>query len=215
MKDCALFLAGRYLAKDFPYYRKLARGRYRVAVDGGCRYFLRSGTVPDLLIGDFDSHRPPKRVSRRTTVMSYPVDKDRTDTELAVDHCLEAGARRIDIVQPAIGDPDHFLANLFLMTRADVHKSAGQAELRLVGPRFEAFYLHDSSREFLRAGGSILSVIPLSASIRLTCRGTAFDISGARVERGRTRSARNRIRASRASVRVAGRAFLVRLFGKR
>lgn len=216
MKDWALFLAGRYHARDFAFYRRLARGRIRVAVDGGYRYFERSRTFPHVLIGDFDSLRPtPRRLSPRTMVLSFPTDKDQTDTELALDHCLESGAGSIDIIQPTLGDPDHFLANLFLLTRKADSRRGGKVSIRLVGPRFEALYLEDGSHEFCRAGGSTVSVIPVSASIGLTCMGTAFDVSRCRVARGRTRSTRNRIITSRALFEVSGHAFLVRLYRRR
>lgn len=212
MKSCALFLAGRYLERDFAFYRRLARGRFRVAVDGGYRYFARSGTNPHLLIGDFDSLGGiPAGLSRRTEVVMHPAEKDQTDTELAVDHCLKAGAREIDIIQPAIGDPDHFLANLFLLARKPGHGRSRLTRVRLLGPRFEAFWIKDDTHRFDRAGGSTVSVIPLSGSIRLSWTGTSYDIRNALVKRGQTLSARNRIVAGRSSVRVVGEAFLIRL----
>ncbi len=216
MKDYALFLAGRYYQRDFPFYRRLARGRIRVAVDGGYNYFARSGTFPHLLIGDLDSlGRLPRTLSSRTTVLAYPTDKDQTDTELALDYCLETGAGAIDIIQPTIGDPDHFMANLFLLTRVANNGRADKTSVRLVGPRFEAFYLKNSSRRFDRVVGSIVSVIPLSAAIQLSWTGTAYDVRRARISRGRTRSVRNQIVARRASVNIAGEAFLVRLTPRR
>ena len=214
MKNYALFLAGRYYERDFPFYRKLARGRVRVAVDGGYRYFVRSGTFPHLLIGDFDSlGGVPSDLSPRTQVLVHPVEKDQTDTELALDHCLDTGARDIDIIQPAIGDPDHFLANLFLLARKARSGRSQHARLRLVGPRFEALYLKNSTHRFERAAGSTVSVIPLSASIKLSWTGTAYNVREACVKRGQTRSARNRIISGHASVRVIGESFLIRLTG--
>ena len=84
-----------------------------------------------------------------------------------------------------------------------------------MGPRFEAFYLKDDVHRFERAKGSTVSVIPLSASIKLSWTGTAYDVGEAVVKRGQTRSARNQIVTEGASVRVAGEAFLTRLTGRR
>ncbi|MEW5794763.1 MAG: thiamine diphosphokinase [Candidatus Zixiibacteriota bacterium] len=216
MDKATCFLTGRYLARDLPYYRGLARGCFKVAVDGGYRFFLRSGMVPDLLIGDFDSlKRLPKKLSARTKVLTYPVNKDKTDTELAVDQCIERGAKSIDIVEPSIGEPDHFLANLFLLTRRCVSLEPKAPKMRLVGPAYEAFFLQDSGIRFSGARGSIVSIIPVSDRIRLTCRGTAFDISGVRISRGETRPARNRIMAARADFQIVGQAFVVRLVSRR
>jgi len=214
MKNYALFLAGRYYERDFPFYRKLARGRVRVAVDGGYRYFARSGTFPHLLIGDLDSLGGiPSNLSPRTQVLVHPVEKNQTDTELALDHCRDAGARDIDIIQPAIGDPDHFLANLFLLARKARPSRSRPTQLRLVGPHFEAFYLKNNTHRFERATGSTVSVIPLSTLIKLSWTGTAYNVREACVKRGQTRSTRNRIISGRASVRVVGESFLIRLTG--
>lgn len=216
MNDCVLFLAGRYYSKDFPFYRKLVRGRFTVAVNGGYRFFRRARLLPDLLIGDLDSvGRLPRQISSRTTVISYPTDKDQTDTELALAYCLKHGAKSIDIVQPGIGDPDHFLANLFLMADPPHSKKKRDVRIRLLGPKFEAYYLKDSTHTFKNATGSTVSVVPVSSSIRLTCRGTAFDVDELKLKRGRARSARNRIISSQASIRVTGQAFLIRLLGRR
>lgn len=216
MNDCVLFLAGRYYGRDFPFYRKLVRGRFTVAVDGGYRFFRRAGLVPNLLIGDLDSiDRLPRRISSRTTVISYPADKDQTDAELALAYCLKHGAKNIDIVQPAIGDPDHFLANLFLMADPPYPKKRLNVRIRLLGPKFEAYFLKDSTHTFKNATGSTVSVIPVSSSIRLTCRGAAFDVDDLKLTRGRARSVRNRIISSQASFRVSGQAFLIRLLGRR
>lgn len=213
MRKAILFLAGRYDARDFPFYRRLARGCFKVAVDGGYRFFERSGLVADLLIGDFDSlKRFPRQLSSKTRVAQFPVDKDKTDTELALDYCLDHGISKIDLVQPSIGDPDHFLANLFLLTRTS--RQSRMLQLRLIGPGYEALLLSDSRVSFQRAQGSVVSVVPLSASIKLTCRGTAFDVIGAKISRGHTRSTRNRITTSTSWFEIAGKAFVVRRFSR-
>jgi thiamine pyrophosphokinase len=215
MRKAVLFLTGRYHTRDLPFYRQLTRGCFKVAVDGGYRFFERSGLVADLLIGDFDSlKRLPRRLSPKTRVARFPADKDKTDTELALDYCLDHGILKIDLVQPSFGDPDHFLANLFLLTRASRRHKQGTPQLRLVGPDYEALLLSDRRISFRRARGSVVSVIPVSASIKLTCRGTAFDITRAKITRGQTRSTRNRITTATAWFEIAGKAFVIRHFSR-
>jgi len=216
MKKCVLFLTGRYFERDLPFYRRLARGCFKVAVDGGYRFFQCSGLIPDLLIGDFDSlGKVSRRLSDRTRVLVFPVEKDKTDCELALDYCLERGARQVDIVQPSQGDPDHFLANLFLLAGSGNKGAARKPRLRLLGPIFEAFFVSDSSIRFSGARGSVVSIIPVSALIRLTCRGTAFNVTAARISRGQTRPTRNRIMAAQSTFEVTGQAFVIRLFPRR
>ena len=213
MRKAVLFLNGRYRAQDIPTYRKLARGRFKVAVDGGYLFFGRSGLVPDLLIGDFDSLKKlPGKLPTKTRVVRFPSDKDKTDTELALDYCLDQGITQIDLVQPSLGDADHFLANLFLLTRASRLIGRKKVSLRLVGPGYEVFLVSDGRIGFRRAGGSVVSVVPVSGAITLTCRGTAFNVTRAGIARGRTRATRNRIMAVDAWFEVAGKAFVIRHF---
>jgi thiamine pyrophosphokinase len=213
MRKAVLFLTGKYRVQDFSYYRKLARGSFKVAVDGGYRFFDRSGLVADLLIGDFDSlKRLPAKLSQKTRVVQFPSDKDKTDTELALDYCLDHGITQIDLVQPSPGDADHLLANLFLLTRATGALSQKKTRLRLVGPDYEASLVSSGRIGFRRVQGSVVSVVPVSGSIILSCRGTAFDVTRARIARGQTRATRNRITAAIAWLKIDGKAFVIRHF---
>ena len=201
MKKAILFLRGGYVTRHLGFYKKLCRGRFTVAVDGGFRFFLKGGITPKLLIGDFDSvGRELARVSPRTEVLEFPPEKDWTDTELAVDYCLEQGCRTIGIVQPSLGEPDHFLANVMLLARPGI-----KADLRLLSPQYEMRCLTNGRWNLSGAAGALVSVLPLSDSIRLTSKGTEYDVVRERIERGSSRATRNRIVASRAAIEVRGR----------
>ncbi|RKX23662.1 MAG: thiamine diphosphokinase [Candidatus Zixiibacteriota bacterium] len=219
MKDCILFLPGRCRTKHIPYYRKLARGKFKVAVDGGYRFLRTCSLTPDLLIGDLDSvKRHEIKSLKRTRVLSYPVAKDKTDTQLALEYCCDACAKNIDIVQPAINEPDHFTANLLLLTIRFRHgRHSEQLCVRIVNHRSEIRCLKDDSLTLRQARGERVSVIPLSQEITLSCSGTAFDVERLKVHRGMTVSTRNRIIADEAVIAVGGEALLFRLFppGKR
>lgn len=216
MKDCVLFLHGRYASRDFGFYKRLCRGRFKIAVDAGYRFFPRSGIVPDLLIGDFDSlKRIPKNINARTEVLTYPADKDQTDTHLALEYCLEHRAKKIDIVQPSIGEPDHFTANLMLLTLAERYKRRGYSpRVRLLNVTCEIRYVGNGSERFDRAAGDTVSVIPLSKAVELSCTGTAFDVRRKLIRRGQTLASRNRIVGPRAVFRLKGEGLIFRLFGK-
>jgi len=219
MKDCILFLPGRCRSEHISYYRKLARGKFKIAVDGGYRLLRTCSLTPDLLIGDFDSLRRREVSSRkRIKVLSHPVAKDKTDTQLALEYCFDAGAKNIDIVQPAIGEPDHFTANLMLLTRWFGHgQHSKQPHLRIVNHRSEIRCLKNDSLTLRQSRGERVSVIPLSKEISLSCSGTAYDVERLKVGRGMTVSTRNRIVADEATIAIIGEALLFRLYplGKR
>ena len=115
MKNVTIFLSGSYRKSDLDYYRKLCRGRFTVAANGGHRFFVKTNTRPDLVIGDMDSiSAAALRRLDGCSFVQVPAEKDQTDSELAVTYCLANGARSVDIVDPGCGNLDHLLGNLLL-----------------------------------------------------------------------------------------------------
>jgi thiamine pyrophosphokinase len=214
MKSCVLFLHGRYQSRDFPFYRRLCRGRVTVAVDGGYRFFRRANLVPDVLIGDLDSLGGlPRDLDSRTRVIRYRPDKDRTDAHLAIDFCREERAREILIVQPSTGEPDQMLGNFLLPAVVSGPRTGRLPQVSLVGPDYVARLVSNGKWSISNAVGRRLSVLPLSRAIRLTCRGTEYRADRVRLRRGHTMGLRNMISARRASVEIEGDA-LVLLLGR-
>lgn len=104
-----------------------------IAVDGGIRYLDLEKFQPDLWIGDFDSSRDwlnhlsaPERQQLFSDIprQNFPVRKDQTDSELAVDYALAYLAQQADpadcweiFLLAAFGSRyDHLLANQLLCT---------------------------------------------------------------------------------------------------
>jgi thiamine pyrophosphokinase len=86
-----------------------------IAADGGSEHLARLGVEPDVIIGDMDSllrDRWPN-VQR----ISYPREKDKTDTELAVEYALSQGCRQIGLLAATGGRLDHTLGNIALVAR--------------------------------------------------------------------------------------------------
>ncbi len=185
-----------------------------MAVDGGYRFFRKAGLVPDLLIGDMDSlGKFPADLSPRTRVVTFPNRKDKTDAQLALEHCLEAGARVVDIVSPGVGEIDHFLGNLMLLDVAPrFRKRRPLLRVRLAAVRWEAILVDDGARTFVDCVGDTVSVIPVSSTIRLSCRGTEYTAGDVMIRRGDSRGLRNRISKPRAVFRIKGKALIVRRF---
>lgn len=214
MKEFTLFLHGNYRRDDMAFYRKLCRGRFKIAVDGGYSFFKLSGIAPDLLIGDFDSiGKLPRNLPESTEVIRHPAFKDKTDTHLALDYCIDHGAARIDIVMPSLGEPDHFLGGVMLLRlRGVIGKRKQEIRSRIVNPSFEIFYLKDGSIRISGHKGETVSVIPLSTSIRLGTQGLEFKANNLKISAGDSRPLRNRIAARRATVAVKGEAFVIHSF---
>ena len=106
MKRCFIFAAGTF----YGLRERPAPGDFVIAADAGYRICRRAGIVPDLLLGDFDSMEQPADFSN---VHRSPVEKDDTDTMLAVKTALEHDCNIIYIYGGTGGKRlDHTLANL-------------------------------------------------------------------------------------------------------
>ncbi|NLZ83584.1 MAG: thiamine diphosphokinase, partial [Clostridiales bacterium] len=73
----------------------------------------------DFIVGDFDS--VPKEIIERykrnnVPTITFPIEKDKTDTELAIELAIEHHGKSIDIVGATGSRLDHTLANMNLLT---------------------------------------------------------------------------------------------------
>ena len=72
-----------------------------VAADGGARWIQSLGVVPHLVVGDLDSLDEATIAALSgagARVERYPSDKDASDTELAVEAALRAGAEQVVVL---------------------------------------------------------------------------------------------------------------------
>jgi thiamine pyrophosphokinase len=90
-----------------------------VAADGGARSAAGLAMEPDLLVGDLDSiDGATLRAleARGVEIQRAPVEKDETDTELAIRAALARGATRLTILGAFGGGRlDHEIANIALL----------------------------------------------------------------------------------------------------
>ena len=106
MKRCFIFAAGTY----YGLRERPRTGDLVLAADAGYEICRREGIVPDLVLGDFDSMEQPENFGN---VLRVPVEKDDTDTMLAVKTALENGCDEVYLYGGTGGKRlDHTLANL-------------------------------------------------------------------------------------------------------
>ena len=105
MKRCFIFAAGTF----YGLRERPAPGDLVIAADAGFQTCRKAGIVPDLLLGDFDSMDQPADFAN---IHRSPVEKDDTDTMLAVKTALEQGCDTVYIYGGTGGKRlDHTLAN--------------------------------------------------------------------------------------------------------
>ena len=88
MKRCFIFAAGTY----YGLRERPQTGDLVLAADAGYLACRQAGITPDLLLGDFDSMDQPADFDH---VRRVPVEKDDTDTMLAVKTGLEQDRKSV------------------------------------------------------------------------------------------------------------------------
>ncbi len=172
-----------------------------VCADGGLRPMRGLGITPQVAIGDFDSASPSLLVwarRRGTRLLALPREKDKTDTELAIQYALRAGATTIDLIGVLGGRIDHTLANIGLLValarqRRPARIVHGNTELFLATPRAS---IPGRVRDRV-------SLIPLSARVSgVSTHGLKYPLADSTLRTDTTRGISNEITASPAHVRT-------------
>lgn len=119
MKRCFIFAAGSFYG-----LRETPRaGDVILAADAGFRLCRKLGLTPDLLLGDFDSMEAPKDFAH---LIRVPVEKDDTDTMLAVREGLRQGCTEFHLYGGTGGKRlDHTLANFQTLLYLRRHGARG------------------------------------------------------------------------------------------
>src|SRR3990167_2962187 len=111
---------------DINFYKKFINKNDKIiCADGGLRFAKKLGIKPDILIGDFDSLKKSDFSGlnkNKTKVLRFPKEKDKTDTQLALEYALSSGAGEIIMLGSLGGRVDHMLANIHIL-RLGVKKS--------------------------------------------------------------------------------------------
>ncbi len=137
-----------------------------IAADGGLHHLRALGLWPSVLVGDLDSVTPgdvQEAEDHGAVIKKFPVDKNETDLQLAIDFALHQGCSEIMIAGALGGRLDQTLGNIFLLSRENLD----DISIRLDDGREEVFLIR-SSAEIFGSAGDIVSLLPLD--------GTAYDV---------------------------------------
>lgn len=181
-----------------------------IAADGGTAHLEKWGITPKLVVGDLDSL--PDGARERVAaagghVEVHPREKDRSDTEIALDRAVGAGATEIVIVG-ALGGPriDHAMANTLLLGRDN-----SSVPVRIVRGALTMRLLRGGQR--LELGGATGEVVTLLAlggdAAGVTTGGLRYPLAGETLAAGSSRGVSNEISAPPAWVSCGSGTLLV------
>ena len=159
---------------DFNQISKLVKTHsFVVAADGGLLNCEAMGITPDLIVGDMDS-TPPETLKKynHIPIEAFPVDKDKTDLEIAIDLVFSPKVEKISLFAALEKRTDHALYNLHLLFRYP-----GKL---FIESEYETIFLINQSMKISCHPGQKISLLPLSSpAIDVTTRGLKWELQKA------------------------------------
>lgn len=191
MDTCVVFCAGGFDRLAEP----VAENDLLLAADGGLKHLETLGLEPGIILGDFDSLGYVPRDAR-----VFPVEKDDTDSMLAVRQGLKLGCRRF-VLYGCLDGPrlDHTIANFQTLQYLADHGAVGY----LVGLRYMATVVKDGTLRFPAGAEGILSLFCLGPDARgVTLEGLKYPLNDGTLTAGFPLGVSNHFQGTQARVTV-------------
>ena len=197
----ALVFANGELLDPEAVWKMAASASLLIAADGGLAHIQALGLKPDLLIGDLDSVTPEQinwAKEQGARVRRYPVDKDETDLELALQEAAEAGCDRITITAALGGRLDQTLSNIYLLNLP----ALTDLDARIDDGSQEVILIHHALDIDGRPGDTV-SLLPLSPIVRcISTTGLKYPLTDESLIFYRSRGISNEMVSDRARVEI-------------
>lgn len=156
MKKVLILVNGEY--GNYQFCKSTAGYDTIICADHGMHHARVLKLVPDLIVGDFDSSKPEDLMffqEQQVAIETFDSHKDATDTALAVERAVQAGADYITIWGGIGTRLDHSLANVQML-----YKLLGQGiEGELVNP-YNRVMLIDKDKRLQGKAGQLVSLLP-------------------------------------------------------
>ncbi len=198
MKRCVIFCAADFDSLLLP----LAPDDFVIAADGGLRHTQSLGITPDVVLGDFDSLGfQPEGAN------VFPVEKDDTDSMLAVRHGLKLGCEEF-LLYGALDGPrlDHTIANFQTLQFLSDQGAHGY----LIGKDFLLTVVKNGTVSFPAGAEGTISVFCLGADARgVTERGLHYTLEKGTLTSGFPLGASNHFTGKESSITVEEGSLLI------
>ena len=178
MKAC---IVSNGTIKDYTFYRPIiSQYDLIICADGGLIHLENMGITAHIAIGDFDSINEDtyeKLIKSKIEIKKYPVKKDKTDTELAVEYALDKGCNEILLVAALGSRFDHSFANVSLLKYIMERGSKGI----ILNKNNEIHLINDRIKLSGKAGDK-LSLIPITQKVcGITTKGLYYTLKDAEI----------------------------------
>lgn len=154
-----------------------------IACDKGAEAFYGTDMEFDLCIGDFDSlDKNVREYFKSKDTIKYPIEKDFSDLELAINYLIEKDFQRIDFTGVLGGRLSHELFNLGLFLK--IKKEGRRVSIREAATRCDFL----SNNEVLNIPkGLEVSVVPFyDDDTTISMKGFRWNLKDKKINRGST-----------------------------
>ncbi len=161
----ALIFASGTLKKNTQLDLLLEQAGLLIAADGGANHCSDLGITPEILVGDLDSIDMAVLASYErgnVEIHRYPVNKNATDLELALDLAISRGASTVWMLGALGGRWDMSLSNIML----GASEKYANSDIRLLGDDFVMHILRPQQIYALKGkAGQTVSLLPLVGDV--------------------------------------------------
>ena len=173
---------------DYAYTKNLIQPHDTIiCADSGYDHALAMDLIPNVLIGDLDSIR---EVPSGVPVMQHPMDKDFTDTELALNYASDKGYKDILLLGGLGNRMDHSMANIMMLVNFQNTIIVNENNKIQIGKKIE---LRETK-------GTLVSLIPLSMCSGIYTENLKYPLQNASMQVGHSLGVSNVMTDAKASV---------------
>lgn len=200
MSNKAVIVSGGKF-ENAEFYREILRGKYIICADGGIYLLQKLNIKPDMFLGDFDSCNFDEIeksgfLDECKDIKKFKIEKNATDTHIAVDFAMEKGFGDITLIGALGGRIDHSLANVMLL-KYMIEKGVKGTILN----EKNKVFLTDKSITIPPEHGRRLSLVPLTEKVcGLSLKGLKYPLDGFTLELGDTRAISNEFTCENAEI---------------
>lgn len=203
-----VIFAGGTLRQGKAVAAALASADMIIAADSGAAAALANGRIPAIVVGDLDSLDTPtqQQLQGQSTFIHANVEKDETDSELAIQTALQHGADRITLLG-ALGGArfDHTLANILLLVGFE------HVPIRIIdGPSICWLLRGPAHTSISGQPEDLVSLLPLTGDATgVKASGLYYPLTGETLRFGKPRGVSNKLTHADAQVSLESGLLLV------
>ncbi|WP_290776168.1 thiamine diphosphokinase [Anaerofustis sp.] len=160
---------------DYNFFKKTVdtyNPDFTIAIDKGANYLDHIGMEANLLIGDLDSVDIKLKQKYENKILKLKVEKDDTDTAVALDYALNNGAKEVLILQGVGSRFDHTFGNILILKRA----LDRNIKCTLINEQNE-IRMHKESFVLENMTGSTVSFFALDNDVNITLKGFYYPLN--------------------------------------